>query len=396
MRAARSHARTGVRLAAALVVLAVARASAQDVPSEAVLADLPFLDFPEPNRVIVDLAPEGSAKPLRLMLDTGASHSVLTPLAARELGVQVRRTKQDPYRRPTRLGRDLLFYVDAQVTDTGSKTGWEYGLLGGNFLADYVVEIDFPARRVRLLDPKRYAVPAATSAPGEAVVPLRVVGQRPGVELSLNSRKFVVMLDTGAPWTAVISGELARRAEISSERIAGFEAGTAYGPMQVELADVAQLAIGPFEFSNLPLLVAPKGWYNAGFAGDSVVGYDVLSQFVLRLDYANQRMWMRRDPAAKLTLFGADLAVFRESGLLLIPKQDRFFAYLVRPDSAGARRGLRSGDWIEGMVSAEAIAKTLREGEELTVIRISDGVGVDSVLEAVESPTAVSTPPRDP
>ena len=396
MRAARSLSGFEAGLCVLLVVLGGARSHADEPPPEAVLAVLPFLDFPEPNRIIVDLAPEGSAKPLRLMLDTGASHTVLTPLAARELGVQVRRTKQDPYRRPTRLGRDLLFYIDTRTSDTGSKTGWEYGLLGGNFLADYVVELDFPARRVRLLDPKRYSVPAASSASEEAIVPLRVVGQRPGVEVRVNGGKFIVLLDTGAPWSAVLSGKLARSASVESEKIDGLEAGTVYGPMAVELGEAAKLGMGPFEFADVPLLVAPKGWYNAGFAGDSVLGYDVLSQFVLRLDYANQRMWMRRDPAAKLTLFGADVAVFRESGLALIPKQDHYFAYIVRPDSAGARRGLRSGDWIEGMVSAEAIAKTLREGHELSVIRYTEGVGVDTVLEAVESPTAVSTPPRDP
>jgi hypothetical protein len=48
------------------------------------------------------------------------------------------------------------------------------------------------------------------------------------------------------------------------------------------------------------------------------------------------------------------------------------------------------------MISAEAIAKTLREGEELTMVRTTDGVGVDIVLEAVEEPTAVSAPPRGP
>jgi len=390
--------RTIARLVSAGVLALVGGvpAPAEEPSAEAVLAVLPFLDFPEPNRIIVDLAPEGSAKPLRLMLDTGASHSVMTPLAARELGVQVRRTKQDPYRRPTRLGRDLLFFVDAQVTDTGSKTGWEYGLLGGNFLADYVVEIDFPARRVRLLDPKQYAVPPATSAPAEAVVSLSVVGQRPGVEVTLNGKNFVVMLDTGAPWTAVISGDIARSAEIASERIDGLEAGTVYGPMQVELAEIAKLAMGPFEFANVPLLVAPKGWYNAAFAGDSVLGYDLLSQFVLRLDYPNQRLWLRRDPAAKLTIFGGDAAVFREAGLLLIPKRDRFLAYLVRPGSAGERRGLRPGDWIAGMASADAIAKTLSQGQELSVIRNADGIGVDTVLEAVAPPTAVSAPPQDP
>ncbi|MCH6568251.1 MAG: nucleotide exchange factor GrpE, partial [Nitrospinae bacterium] len=92
-----------------------------------------------------DLAPQGRGKRFPLIVDTGATWSVITPLMARELGVRVRRVKQDPYRRATVLGRDLQFYVDTQSSDTGSKTGWEYGLLGGQFLAAYVVEFDFDA-----------------------------------------------------------------------------------------------------------------------------------------------------------------------------------------------------------------------------------------------------------
>jgi predicted aspartyl protease len=382
MRDARSLRLTRALFAAALLGWLAPEATADEVPPEAVLAELPFLDAPEPNRIVVDLAPEGSAKPLRLMLDTGASHSVLTPLAARELGVQVRRTKQDPYRRPTRLGRDLLFFIDTQSSDTGSKTGWEYGLLGGNFLADYVVELDFPARRVRLLDPRKYSVPPATSAPQEAVVPLRIVGQRPGVELALNGKKSLVLLDTGAPWTAVFSGKLARSAEIAADGGVGFQAGTVYGPMQVELAEAAKLAIGPFEFANVPVLVAPKGWYNATFASDSVLGYDVLAQFVVRLDYPNQRLWLRHDPLAKLTVFGADAGVLRESGALLVPRSDHFLVYLVRPGSAAGRRGLRPGDTIEGMESAEAIASALRGGGELKVNGAANLAGASAPPES--------------
>ena len=382
--------------AGAALLIGGVPAPAEEPPPEAVLAVLPFLDSPEPNRILVDLAPEGSAKPLRLMLDTGASHSVMTPLAARELGVQVRRTNR--IRIADRRGSGGTC---SSSSTHGSRTparrrAGSMACSAGTSSPSTWWSSTSSARRVRLLDPKRYSLPAASSALEEAMVPLRVVAQRPGVEVSVNGEEFVVLLDTGAPWSAVLSGKLARSAAVASEKLDGLEAGTVYGPMAVELGEALRLGIGPFEFANVPLLVAPKGWYNAGFAGDSVVGYDLLSQFVLRVDYANQRMWMRRDPAAKLRFSGADVAVFRESGLLLIPKQDRFLAYIVRPDSAGARRGLLPGDWIEGMVSAEAIAKTLREGQALTAIRNADGIGVDTVLEAVDPPTAVSAPPQNP
>jgi len=193
-------------LAALLAVAPLSRAS--EPPPEAVLAELPF-EAGESNRVIIDLAPEGSAKPFPLFLDTGADWSVLTPRMARDLGVKVRRLKNDPYRRETRLGRDLQFWIDDRSSDTASKTGWEYGLLGGQFLAEYVLEIDFPARRVRFLDRRRYEVPEQTDAPDEAVLPVKLVSNRPAVEIGVEGRPILVMLDTGAPPTATIQGRSA-------------------------------------------------------------------------------------------------------------------------------------------------------------------------------------------
>ena len=93
--------------AAAEEPAAAATDATGEPPPEAVLADLPFLDPPDARTVTVDLAREGSARPFPLLLDTGAQSSVLTPALARELGVNVRRLKSTPYRRATRLGRDL-------------------------------------------------------------------------------------------------------------------------------------------------------------------------------------------------------------------------------------------------------------------------------------------------
>lgn len=138
------------------------------------------------------------------------------------------------------------------------------------------------------------------------------------------------------------------------------------------------------------------GWYNIGFPENSVIGYDMLAPFVLRLDYGNQRLWLRRVTQDPIRFSGADVAAFREVGAMLIPKDNRFHAWIVRPDGIAAQRGLHPGGWIEGMTSAEAIVKALREGEDLTLVRTTDGVGVDTVLEAVEKPTAVSAPPRGP
>jgi len=290
---------------AALILTAGLAARAGELPGDAVLADLPFLDHPEPHRVVVDLAPEGNARALRFMVDTGATHNVATPRAAKELGIRVRRHKRDPYRRATVLGRDVQVHVDVRSSDTASRTGWEYALLGGDFLGRYVLELDFRGRRLRFLDPDRFEVPESVDAPGEAVLPLRVRMNRPGVELHLNGEPFVVLIDTGAPPPLIVSGEVAEAAGLPANGLPGFESHGVLGPMRGELRLLDELRVGPFAFPAVPTVVQPHGWYNMGMPGDSVIGYELLAQFSrVRIDYPRRRLWLERDPEARLTFGG--------------------------------------------------------------------------------------------
>lgn len=135
-----------------LVVLLTAVASAADPPRP--IADLPFHEDAPPYRIVVDVAPEGNARRMPLMLDTGAATSVMSPRYARDLGVRVDPLQQDPYRRATVLGRDLLFHVYTRRSDTATTGGgFEFAVLGGDFLSRYVLELDFRTRRVRFFDP---------------------------------------------------------------------------------------------------------------------------------------------------------------------------------------------------------------------------------------------------
>lgn len=286
-----------------LLLLAGPALGSEEPAPDAVLAEVPFMDFPEPNRIFVDLAPQGH-RPLPLILDTGATYSVVTPVMARSLGVSVRRTRFDPYRRSTRLGRDLLFFVDASLSDTGSKTGWEYGVLGGNFLAEYVVELDFPGRRVRFLDPGRYEVPRQTSTPGEAVLPLLRIANRLAVEIEVDGARFPVMLDTGAHQGLILGGELAEQAGVARRPDIPYRFVTAWGEVESELGASERLAVGPFVFEKLPVVVLPNGWFNFGLAKDAVIGVDLLSQFSVRIDYPRERLWLRRRPEWAVTWMG--------------------------------------------------------------------------------------------
>ena len=362
-------------------------AGAPEPPPESVLATLPFAKSDEQNRVMVDLAPEG-ARPFVMMLDTGASDSVITPGMARQLGVSVRRTKQTPYRRATRLGRDLQFWIDTRSSDTASRTGWEYGLLGGEFLDDYVLEIDFPGKMVRFLDPKKYQVPEAVDAPEERVAQVVLAGTRISVPIRLNGHEFSVLLDTGAPMTGVLSGKAMDGAGIDIGTLPAFgEVGTVLGPMQTSLYEETDFALAGVGLGLVPLLVSPKGWYNQGGGNDSVVGYDLLAPFVIRIDYPRKRLWLKRVEPGPIRFNGADYMLAKQTGAFMSPVPGGHAVWAVTAGSAAAKLGLRVGDVIvsdeslrDRALPTDEILRRILEGKELQVARKQGPIWVDTLL----------------
>jgi predicted aspartyl protease len=357
-------------------------------PAEAVVGSLPFLEWPEINRVALNLAPEG-ARPFQLMLDTGASDSVLTPRYAKELGVSIRRARDRPYERETALGRSLQFWVDVESSDSASRTGWEYGLLGGTFLADYVLEVDFTHRRVRFIDAGRWQVPKEVSDPREAVLPLRVVGNRVILEVKLEGKPVQVMLDTGAPNTMLLSGAAAKRAGFDKPSLLDMRAGGVLGSTESHLVEADKLELGPFAFSPAPIELAPHGFYNQGSSSDSLLGYDVLSHFTLRIDYPHKRLWLRREDEEPLGWLAMPWPAVKRTGVLLLlsGRQDGVQVQGVFPESPAAKLGVQPGDLIElkgeGTPKArlEALLDKIEHQRKVTVIREeADGVRADVEL----------------
>ncbi|HEY8492489.1 MAG TPA: hypothetical protein VIN04_01275 [Myxococcota bacterium] len=279
---------------ALLIVLAAPGARADEPPPEAVLADLPFLDA-GPNQIQIDLAP-GGRRALPLLLDTGALQSFATAGGARALGITVRRNKQTPYRRETRLGHDLELYVDTRRSDTGAAPGGDYALVGAPFLARFVVEIDFPRRRVRFLDPSRYQVPERD--PDATVVPLRPGTPQPIVEIEVGAVRVPAVLATGAPGTLILPGGWARQPEagvtIDAAQTAALELPPGSEPM--EAATAARVRFAGFEEREVPMLVAPRGVWGQGARSEALLGVDFLKRFVVRIDYARRRLWVRDPP----------------------------------------------------------------------------------------------------
>ena len=293
-----------------------------DPPPGALIAEIPFEEDSQVTRIAINLAPEGN-RPFVMELDTGASDSMMTAEMAKKMGINIRALKSTPYRRRTRLGRDLLFRIDSGSSDRASKSGWSVGLLGARFLAHYLVELDYPGRMVRFYNPKKYKLPKKVTAPNERIVKLKRGGTRLGVEVEVDGKSILTLLDTGAPSPLLLSGKAARKVGIEIDSLEAIgDIGTLYGTTEARLYETEDFELAGFEFPLTPIVVAPKGLFNAGGSTDSVLGYDILRHFVIRLDYKKARMWLRRAPETPMTFLGRDYAVAR-TGIMPLTESEK-------------------------------------------------------------------------
>jgi len=404
---------TGVRRLArvfALAALVCAAPGAQanpkaadGSPEAALIRELPFEDHAiEMNRIIVNLARPGR-RPFELMLDTGAQDSVLTPGAAKRNGVSIRRAKTSPYIKDTSLGIPLRFWVDTRWSDQSSGVGWEYGLLGGRFLAQFVVELDFDAAVVRFYDPRKFSVPENATGPGEFVVPVRITGNRPFIDVDVGGEKLLqVLLDTGAPGTLMASAEALQKIGLDTGDlpVAGRIQSTR-GRVDLKLEESQAVRIGPFDLGEVPMEVFPRGAFNVGGNTDSLIGYDLISQFKVRIDYPNERLWLKRRENTRSTFLGTDVALGRETGAYLSTWREAYKVRFVRPGSPAEAYGLRAGDSFDASadadpkLDAEAIAAAIVTGgplrgsratgpKEAVTVEFAGGPRVVTESDAVE------------
>jgi len=295
--------------AALLAGLFAGPADAVDPPPDAVLAELPFLDDGDSGHIVVDLAPPG-VEPRPFLVHTGFSYSYATPSTARQLSLSVRSHKRDPYRRETLLGREVLIQVDASSSDTPYEGEWDHVVLGGQFLAEYVVELDFQQRRMRLLDPERYAVADRPQGPDESVLPMKLRGQVPSVPVLLEGRPVQARVSTGTRPPLLIDRRPKEPPGPSGAPVRGFETGDPRQPEIFELHRIEALTLGAETFRDLPAEVLANGEARTGAPVEAALGYELLRHFLVRIDYPRGRLWLQRRRGVAPSFYGREYESF--------------------------------------------------------------------------------------
>jgi aspartyl protease len=248
------------------------------------------------------------------------------------------------------------------------------GIIGADFIKQFVIEIDYPARVMRLHDKDKFTY----SGSGEIIPISYIHGGYPIVaaEITLAGRppikaKFVIDVGSG--------GSLAlHRPFVEQERLLGstqktiraLGGGGVGGKVTGRSGRIAELKLGKFQIEN-PLTLFSEDQSGA-FANSEIqgnIGAQIISKFTVFLDYARDRIILEpntslKDPIApafagvRFMAEGSDYKTFRVEELL--------------EDTPATEAGLLKDDIVlalDGRPAAELTLSTLHEMLEKPVQR---------------------------
>lgn len=166
------------------------------------------------------------------------------------------------------------------------------GLLGYDFLAGAIVDIDVAKQQMTIFDPAKYAV----SAPGPALFVDLATGT-PTVPVTLNGRvKAHFTFDTGDPMAVVAAEQLygpPHGVEMRFEgyaQLGGAGGDASKGSRYASCGHITSIEIGTIKYGNVPACFGP---YDKLFGKDrGIIGLDFLKQFDLTFDYPESALYL--------------------------------------------------------------------------------------------------------
>ena len=259
-------------------------------PSASSAADLPMLfRGPEPA---IEVMVNGQG-PFLFAIDTGATDEarVDSSLVAR-LGLRVSGTDthSDGSNKKTKLGivrLDSLSVGPVEFRNVKAATR-DYnrptlphidGLLTFDLFHDYLLTLDYPARRVRL---ERGELPPVD---GGEILPMKRVHNHQAVELTIGSQRVIAEIDSGnVVHSFLFPSSLVEKLSLATKPISIGKGQTMTNEFEMLEAQLnTNVRMGKYEFTQ-PLISFPAP---IPFAN---IGSKFLNQFVITFDQKNKRV----------------------------------------------------------------------------------------------------------
>ena len=240
------------------------------------------------------------------------------------------------------------------------------GIIGGDFIKQFVLEIDYPARVLRLYDKDKFTysgsgeiIPARFNSAGHPFIDAEVtVTGRPPIKA-----KFVIDIGSGGSLALhrpfVEQESLLATAKKTVRAIVGGGAG---GRVTGRVGRIEALKIGTFQIENpVTLFSEDKSGAFASSELQGNIGGQILSKFKVIFDYSRARMIL--EPNSSFN----DLIGPVSTGVRFIADGSDYKTFRVEElleDSPATEAGLQPGDVVvsvDGRPSAEFTLSTLNE-----------------------------------
>jgi hypothetical protein len=296
---------------------------------------------PERAQVLVPVRIGGKEYPF--VLDTGSTYSVFDASLKRYLGEPLETIRPSTPNGPVEMAtysppdanvgslpltservlcQDLSFAHEASGYDM-------YGIVGLDFLAEWIVAIDFDRGRVDILSPASTPrpewgerIPFAYKDGGRAYIPA-IIGK--------DARPSFFMVDTGCASTGCLketlfsqlagSGDVRATGHVKSATLGGVTSGA--------IGRISRFRVGNFEHRDLRIMTS---------RGCNVLGYDYLRRYRVTFDFIGGRMFL-----AKGKHF-ADHDRGLACGAHLLFKRDKIVVDFVDEKSPASTAGVRVDD----------------------------------------------------
>lgn len=264
------------------------------------------------NRHIVLKVLVDNSRPLSFVLDTGDQYAIINLDRAQELGLILQgvvrmggagaQTSTGAFVRgasftiPGLPGFSQPVTLALPIGMLAPRFGQDFdGIIGAEFIKQFVLEIDYQARLIKLHDKSGFTY----SGPGESI-PIKLdPNGHPIVEAEVTPMgsdpikgKFVVDIGSGAA-LVLYSPFVAQRRLLGPnlKTIKSIGAGGAGGQTNGQIGRVAEIKIGKFKIGN-PITLFSEDRAGA-FASSALlgnIGAQLMNRFRVWFDYGNQRM----------------------------------------------------------------------------------------------------------
>jgi predicted aspartyl protease len=295
-----------------------------------------------------------NGKPAKLILDTGAGAGLYTPKSAEKLGL--------PILGQAMVGGGGEKMVPAKFTNarielggavqdkqlgvilelpSGAKAEFD-GIVGYPFLKNYVVQLDYIAKRVRFLDPKSF-----TPSPKAQQLPMTLRMNIPEIPGKIDGIEGRLRVDTGYSGTLTFTSPTVQKYGLTQkynkrvETVLGQGVG---GVTTGQVVRVQALELGALSVAGVVTgLSVDKSGALADAGTIALLGGEVLSRFTVTLDYPGKRLFLEKN-----TEFGKPF-IFSRAGFSGIFEGEGYKVMTVVPNGPAAQAGIEKDDVILAM-----------------------------------------------